>query len=461
MADDRPPSYESLLTLFGTTSHGTTSHSNTSRDAIVTHDVANERNTAATINRQARVRYRGQLSTNQTRAEQGDISRNEVQSSDELENNETQTDVNLVDGTATPNRESIPQNRQREPIPPRTSQGRQASHQVNATTGTENRRVTPNEASYQQTPPSDINEPRSEQNSEPSIETRSGRSVRNPHPFFEPSGEMVPPEENNSSGQSIRNPNRSAGQSSEINLRVIRNSSLRNSLPHSIEHSSDMQVDYEGSSPTPRTARNPPTFSMEHAGDVRSQERSIRNSNLSTDHSGEMVNHDSRFTGHAPLQPTLSENSEDGVYIDITQNPANHSSSIPSSDPTRIAVRYRGQEDTTSANTIQSPSRVTHEQEDTENVAYVNLEEGITEEDRDSSNAINSHSSEQTTDSVNNYSTEAVTTDTNTQIVIEEGAIPNEIPSQRDIQSVSSESSDVYPHNVDTNSVSSLDVMSI
>ena len=438
MADDRPPSYESLLTLFGTTSHGTTSHSNTSRDAIVTHDVANERNTAATINRQARVRYRGQLSTNQTRAEQGDISRNEVQSSDELENNETQTDVNLVDGTATPNRESIPQNRQREPIPPRTSQGRQASHQVNATTGTENRRVTPNEASHQQTPPSDINEPRSEQNSEPSIETRSGRSVRNPHPFFEPSGEMVPPEENNSSGQSIRNPNRSAGQSSEINLRVIRNSSLRNSLPHSIEHSSDMQVDYEGGSPTPRTA-----------------------SNLSTDHSGEMVNHDSRFTGHAPLQPTLSENSEDGVYIDITQNPANHSSSIRSSDPTRIVVRYRGQEDTTSVNTIQSPSRVTHEQEDTENVAYVNLEGGITEEDRDSSNAINSHSPEQTTDSVNNYTTEAVTTDTNTQIVIEEGAIPNEIPSQRDTQSVSSESSDVYPHNVDTNSVSSLDVMSI
>ncbi len=461
MADDRPPSYESLLTLFSTTSHGTTSHSNTSRDAIVTHDVANERNTAATINRQARVRYRGQLSTNQTRAEQGDISRNEVQSSDELENNETQTDVNLVDGTATPNRESISQNRQREPIPPRTSQGRQASHQVNATTGTENRRVTPNEASHQQTPPSDINEPRSEQNSEPSIETRSGRSVRNPHPFFEPSGEMVPPEENNSSGQSIRNPNRSAEQSSEINLRVIRNSSLRNSLPHSIEHSSDMQVDYEGGSPTPRTARNPPTLSMEHAGDVRSQERSIRNSNLSTDHSGEMVNQDSRFTGHAPLQPTLSENSEDGVYIDITQNPANHSSSIPSSDPTRIVVRYRGQEDTTSVNTIQSPSRVTHEQEDTENVAYVNLEEGITEEDRDSSNAINSHSSGQTADSLNNYSTEAVTTDTDTQIVIEEGAIPNEIPSQRDTQSVSSESSDVYPHNVDTNSVSSLDVMSI
>ena len=414
---DRPPSYESLITSFDM-SHGMTSHANASR---VTYDVT-ERNMAATVNGQARVRYRGEstsrfINESPGGAGSGESSPNEVSSSiNELENVEAQMAV--VDGTATPSSESIPQRTQGEPILLRISHVRQRPHEVNSTTrpgNTSNEldRMTHQdiEAIPEQATSNDINEPRSEQNSEPSIEIRSERT----HP---PSGETISHEGNNSPGRSssFRNSN-----PTEINMRVIRHSSLRTPHPSSIDHSSDMQVAAyeERSNPTGQSVRNPLSSSMEHA----------------------------------PLERTVSDNSEDGVYIDITQSSAQNSSSVSGSDPARIAARYWGQADSS-----QTRSRITREQEDTSD-ENIDLQERTTDEDHSSSNAIiSAESTGQTTDSLNNDTDEAASTDTDNP---HEDEIHNETLSQQDSQSISSERDDLNPHNSDTGSVSSLEIMSI
>ena len=132
------------------------------------------------------------------------------------------------------------------------------------------------------------------------------------------------------------------------------------------------------------------------------------------------------MTQHVQLESTISSESEDGVYFDITQNPALNSRSVGATR--RSSVRYRGQS-----------------------------------EDRDPP----THSldiNEQSLDSsiVNDDSPEAA----NTEVVATENitgseVTQNEIAPQQVNLSMSLEGSDFHPHNFDTHSINSLEIMSI
>ena len=448
---DRPPSYESLYTM-------------APHDTIETNNVATERNMAASVNRQARVRYRGELNSNQIprRTDQGESPpNNEALLSNRLENI----------GPASLHRGFIPLNRPGGAIPRQTSLNRQRSHELHLTTNNENRGVMPNETSRQQPALNDINEARSEQISEPSIETRSGRNTR---PSLEAFSEIGTREVENSSDFRTTNTNSSAEHPSDNNEPMIR----LTSQPSFIQLSADLLVTNEEGNHTNLSQPSHTTFTdgtlthvthtdqpptVEAEGEVV---RNIRIISPATDHSIEFpAPRLSTFMDHTPVGRTVSDNSEDGVYIDITRNTAHPSNSLPSGDP-HIAVRYMGQSN--SENSVQTQSSETHEQENNtnENAVQENFQETTRQEttrqettqDHNSLNSVNSCASEQTTNYLRNGSTE--TASGNIDISIQDEEDPNGNVPRRGGESLSSEN-DVATNDADTNSVSSLEIVSI
>lgn len=331
---DRPPSYESLMISFGMMPRDTTSDSD-----YTSHD------TTASINRLARVRYRGQLSSrfnhlHPLRVNEEGNSPNEASSSSE------QPRIELIDDVNSHGIEPLPEDRQDLPVTTGASNGRQESDELNSTTRAdrEHRESTTNEVteemSREETTSNDTNESVSNNaiNSGPQwVETTTRRCVDSPHSF-----ERTSHEGNDSLGRhsSQSNSNPSAESLSE-NMYVVRNISMRSSNPASMVHSNEMHNALVRGQPHPASV----------AGDAIRNERNITDSSPAMD-------------GYRrPLQLTLSGSSEDNVYIDITQNLPH--SSIDGNDSGRIAVRYWGQVESTSAGSIQARSRVPHERENT------------------------------------------------------------------------------------------------
>ena len=391
--NDRPPSYDSLLTSFNMTSLNSTS-----QDTIVTYDAATARN------RQARVRYRGELSSNQMLR---------------LEN---------IVPAASPDRASIPRNRPSDATPRQTSQARQSSHDHNPTTSTVNTATASNEDadSRQQTTTNEMNELRPQRNNEASIE------VRNTRPSSEASSEIVARE--NSSHSIIVNATPSPEQPSDINLPMI-----RTPQPSPIQLSTDLDVaneegnrthlSFTDQTPTHLTPStdHPPT--MEPEREVVRHESTIPH----TGHSSDMVDHGTTFIYHTPLRRTVSDNSEDGVYIDITPN--RHPVS---------PVRY-----TECMNLTQTQPHATHEQEDQsvvgetahQDMISLNSNPVVSEQDANSSNR--------------DIAQEA------SPIVDNKDESWNGNLRQRGSESSSSSEAGAVTNHADTNSVSSLEIMSI
>ena len=408
--EDHPPSYESLLTTFGLSPVEMMSH-----DVPLNINASNGQNREATVNRQARVRYRGQASSRFNhpipgRSESAESLSNDVFTADEVENVERQTAVNEVDVT-------------------NTTQGPDQSNRGIA----ENRQVRNNLRAHDT---EDRQEPQSEENGA----RASAQNTGNTHRAFEASGEMA--YEINSS---TRNFNSSAEQTSDNDARGMRNPPVRTSSSASADHSIHVrnipgqitQVTYE---------------------DDNTAERSFRNSRSSIDHSGDI--HDTEFSQHPPLVASVSSNSEDNVYFDITQNPAQSNSSVPGFDIIRVSASYIGQLGSNSANSSSARSVMSSVCEG-ENVANSNIQER-TSENHDSSNVADSRDlTEQITDSLNNDATEASGTDVAIAIELENAPENNESQSGIPAQDILSESVVVNAHNSETISVSSLDIMSI
>ena len=369
---DSPPSYDSLVPPFNM-SHGLTLHGS----APFPNNISQGRERISAVNNQARpvrVRYRGQLSTSRlnneipVRSEHGETQTNDDSDSNELQNAQAQTDVN---------NESVTSNN--ESFSGETRQERQVNDQQNNTESRPNVYNQSNRVREGITASDNRIEPRSEQNgSEPTIEVRrSGQSVRNNHSFPEPSGQISSQEGTNFSEPiaSSRNLDLSSGQSNEIiNATLIRNDSNRSDQPPSAEHSSEMgisiarrpsghmigdyghvEITYERENSIGQIERNSPA----RRDDTISQETNIRNTNSSSDCSVEVECPESELSSHPSLERTISNNSEDGIYIDITQNSPVHSNSVLGNDAD-IAVRYT---EPSASGSIQTSSQVNRKQD--------------------------------------------------------------------------------------------------
>lgn len=398
---DRPPPYDSLMTSFGFMPNDMMS-----LGMPLNTNSTGGQSTDATVNRQARVRYRGQASSRlnhqiPSHAESAESLSNDVFSSDEVGNAERRPAVNGVDVTDTTE------------APDQSNRGTIEGRQIRRAHDLQARQ-----------------EPQSEENLE-------RESV---HRALEAQGETVAREMNSS--LSLRNLNPSAERISDTETRaILQNSLVRTSsrsatFDHSIHvrniPSQVTQVTYEDETTAGfRTSRS----SVDHTGDVR----------------------DAELPHHAPLAATLSSNSEDEVYFDVTQNPTQSSPSVPGFDATRIAVRYRGQVDSNPVDSSTTHRVVLRESENTarENVPNSNVHERTIEGDVSFNSVDSPDFTEQTTDSLNNDATEAAG-----RIVVmeledasgnENGIAPQDFPSESVV---------VDPH-PDTISVSSFEVMSI
>ena len=396
---DGPPSYESLMTSFGFMPNGMMS-----LGMPLNTNPTGGRSTDATVNQQARVRYRGQASSRfnhqvPSHAESGGSLPNDVFSSDEVGNVERQPAVNEVDVTDTT---EAPDHLNRGSI-----EGRQIrrAHDLQAR-----------------------QEPQSEENLE-------RESV---HRALEAQGETVAREMNSSLGP--RNLNPSAERMSDTETRAmlqnlpVRTSSSSTTFGHSIHvrniPSQGTQVTYEDE--TTADFRNSRSF-VDHSGDV----------------------HDAELPHHAPLAATVSSNSENEVYFDVTQNPTQSNPTVPGFDTARIAVRYRGQVDSSLRDSGTTHRVLLRESEDTErdNVPNSSALERTIEGDLSSNSTVSPDLTEQRTDSLNNDATDAA----GRNVVMElENASENEIAPQ----DIPSESVVIDPH-PEAISVSSFEVMSI
>lgn len=378
-----------------------------SHDMPLNIDVANGRNRDAAVNRQARVRYRGQASSRFNhqipgRAQSAAESLSNEVFTDDVGNVERQTAVNEVDVTD-------------------TTEASNQSNSGNAEGGQIGNNLRPQDI-----------EDRQEPQSEESGERSSAQSAGNTHRVLEASGEMA-----HEVSSSTRNFNPSPGQISATDARIMRNPPVRTSSSGSIRlvhvrniPSQVIQVTYED----------------DNTAD-------FRNSRSSIDRSGGI--HDTESPQHPPLVATVSSSSEDGVYFDITQNPAQSSSSAAGFGTTPIAVGYRGHVVSNSANSSSTGSVMSSEREG-ENVTSSNIEERRSEDHVTSSVVDSPDFTEQTTDSLNNE-----VSDTHVVVELENARNDNDSQSGIPPQDIPSESVVVNPHNSETISVSSLEIMSI
>ena len=396
---DRPPSYDSLMTSFGFMPNDMMS-----LGMPLDTNPTGGRSTDATVNRQARVRYRGQASSRfnhqiPSHAESAESLPNDVFSSDEVGNVARQPAVNEVDVTDTTqasdqsNRESI--------------EGRQIrrAHDLQAR-----------------------QEPQSEENLE-------RESV---HRALEAQGETVAREMNSS--LSPRNLNPSAERISDTESRAILHNSpvMTSSSSTTFDHSIHVR-----NIPSQVTQV---TYEDETTAD-------FRNSRSSVDHSGDV--HDAELPHHAPLAATLSSNSEDELYFDVTQNPTQSNPTVPGFDTARIAVRYRGQVDSSLRDSSTTHAVLLRESEDTprENMLNSSVHERTIEGDLSPNSNDSPDLTEQRTDSLDNDATEAAGRNVVMELenVSENGIAPQDMPYEGVV---------VDPH-PETISVSSIEVMSI